>query len=388
MGLNFKFVWALGGICLVSALFAGEKESIYASPSPSFGKAQLSDLTKRVEAAEQKTNQISELKTSKELGIKNPYAMGCMTGREGIFTQLSFLYWRPNTEGFAYAREFVETTPIEVAKVRYVKFHGRPGLRVALGYTTGYDGWSLEGLYTWARFTAHRFGISGNFTRTGDFGFLPQIPFFFVTQENIGLFQTAGAHWRMNYNTGDFQFSRGFFITKALTLQPLFGARVGCLNQKAKSFFIQNQDYYVDNENPYSRKYVSHVKFWGVGPRIGVDGKWNLPKNFGVTGLVAGSLLYGKVKRLLLWFEPQFQSMAKFEETGKSFVSYHSFVPNMQLALGLDWGLSFHKEKMYWGMNLGWEFNYWWQPFPFDAEGDFPQPFEIQGLTLRTDFHF
>ena len=257
------------------------------------------------------------------------------------------------------------------------------------GYTSGYDAWNVQGIYTWNRLTGSRSGISNDWSPAGGIGFFINTPFLQSNSDLAasGYFQVAAAHWRMNYNVGDIQFGRGFFITKALALQPLLGARMAFLKQKGAAYFIANGAHFLSNFNPWAYKFALSTSFSGAGPRIGVDGKWTLPYNLGVTGLVSGALLYGKLKKEAHWFEPPLGTGASFEATAQRHHSSRTIVPNAQAALGLDWGMSFDKERIYWGLNLGWEFNYWWQPIP-KYPHQWPQHFEIQGLTLRTDLHF
>jgi hypothetical protein len=330
-------------------------------------------------------DQISEVKVSDVLGARNPPALGC-PGSVGYFSNISFLYWEASNHGWTVAVEdrnpsvtpsgqlFTNLKPIEV------DFDWSPGIRVGFGYNSCYDHWDVQGIYTWIRFGAGKNLTSRDFSATSTVvGFQPNAGY--VIGAEMGPFRTLSAHWSLNHNVGDLQIARDFYITKALALQPILGLRFASLDQSMNAHFGQA----ATLPQTYSAYHISH-DYWGIGPRVGVNGKWTFPHNVGFTGLITGSLLYGKLK-----IEEHYYSTATgapLQETGFESSNENAMAPNVQVALGLDWGICFNKDRNYWGLNLAWEFNYWWNHAHFDVYRENQFPVEIQGITLRSDFSF
>jgi hypothetical protein len=388
MRISTKLAWTLGGVLLLNVGFASQKEGDFSSPNPPFGKPNLAEVSKRLESVEKKLDQVSETKMSDVLGGKNPPGLGSV-GYSGFFTNFSFLYWKAFNHGWLVAHkrsypistssgsEYTHLDPIEL------HFDWSPGLRWGLGYKSKYDSWNFQGIYTWIRFGADKKMTASDFAfinATISLGIEPNNSYTYGTP--LGFYKFISARWSLNHNVGDIQFARDFFITKALILQPLLGARVATLFQTMNAHFGQNtvvgfaQQWYA---------YKIRNNYWGIGPRIGVDCKWVLPHNVGFTGLITGSLLYGKVTiEQLTWST----TTNIFQQTGSARSSENMIAPNLQMALGLDWGMSFYKDKMYWGMNIAWELNYWWNHAHFDIFRQVQFPIEMQGLTFRTDFQF
>ncbi len=390
MGISSKFIWTLGGVLLMSSGFAEQKEGDAPSLSQAFGRPAASEISRRLECVERKLDQISEKKVSDVLGGNNPPAFGC-AGSVGYFTDISLLYWKAFNHGWTVAFEYrspYQTPSAQVytnLKPDEVHFDWSPGIRVGAGYNSGYDHWNVQGIYTWIRLDGCKSLIARDFATytvglsTVNLGIQPNAAYIFNAP--AGVFRTLSAKWRLNHNVGDLQLARDFYITKALALQPILGLRFASLDQSMNTHFGQT----VAVLNRYDSYHISN-DFWGFGPRIGIDGKWTFPHNFGFTGLITGSLLYGKLKIAEHYFSTSVAG--PLQETGVMRSSENAFAPNVQLILGMDWGICFNKESMYWGFNLGWELNYWWNQAHFDINREVQFPIEIQGITFRSDLSF
>ena len=377
----------------MSSVFGAQKDEEFAFPDPPFGSMNTSSSSKRLEVVERKVDQISETKVSDVLGGNNPPVFTCR-GNTGFFTNVSFLYWRASDNGIQVASEirFPVFTPSGNFYTNAIDdalhFDWRPGVRVGFGYHSGYDAWNVQGIYTWIRLKGHGdFGAKDYGIVAGPFGsifvgILPEQAF--TLNRALGTFKTLALHWSLSHNVGDLQFARDFYITKALAWQPLLGVRFASLDQSLNAHFGENL------VNTLSRYIAYHIanRFWGLGPRIGMDGKWTLPHNVGFTGLIAGCLLYGQTTVHQHLYGTLPTTFAPFEEIGFEKSSKYMLAPSVQLALGLDWGMYLNKEKMYLGLNLGWEFNYWWNQFHFDFNRQSQAAIEMQGITLRSDLHF
>lgn len=390
MAISSKIVWTLGGVLLMCSAFAEQKDGEMTTAPSIFGRPSLNDVSRRLEKVERKLDQVAEKKVSNVLGGNNPPAYG-RPADTAFFIDLSFLYWKGFNHGWTagYERRFPYQTSngenFTNEKADQVSFDWGPGLRVGFGYCSEYDHWNVQGIYTWIRLTGSKDFISKDFGQyvTSAHGIQVTLAIFpsIAYPFSDGSYENLSAHWRLNHNIGDLQFGRDFYITKALALQPILGLRFAQLDQAMNAHFGQE----ILAPNYYFSYRISN-DFWGIGPRIGVDGKWTFPHNVGITGLVTGSLLYGKTR--ITQHAYATGSFGSLEEIASETDYNYSIAPTVQLALGLDWGMCFNKDRVYWGLNLSWEFNYWWNQAHFDANRSFQFPIEIQGITLRSDFNF
>ena len=104
----------------------------------------------------------------------------------------------------------------------------------------------------------------------------------------------SNAKWKLRLDMVDWELGRKFFTGRWLSIRPFMGLRGAWIRQNMDiNYFDENgvdiptdQFYEVDMKN----------KFWGVGPRIGMNTQWNFSKEFSFYGDAAISLLYGRFK--------------------------------------------------------------------------------------------
>lgn len=312
------------------------------------------------------------------------------SGYNGVITELSFLYWQAVNHGFVFAYDHQGPTSTVLGQdynhlqAYEVKHHLDPGFRIGFGYTTPWDLWSIEALYTYLYVTNHRTVQAKQFHPTNDnngfgltingfFGSFPTIPIYF---------SHANASYTLQYHTGDLELKKVYFIHDTLSLVPIFGVRGASLNQIYRHQF--NLPLVASTDT--LKKYDGHSLYWGVGPRFGVNGLWHLPCQVGFSGLVTTSLLYGKEKTTgnsYRAFEPH-----QWIQVGLDQLSFTRLVPTLQLALGFNWSSCFRQDKIYVLVDLSWEMNYWWDQLYTEAGANRTRALEMQGLTLKTLVNF
>ncbi len=298
----------------------------------------------------------------------------------GFYVSADFLYWRSENHGFSYAYELKSTTQ-NVGSVVRIDPEWDPAFRVGAGWNTTYDFWDVFLDYTWYQNRSSESSSSA-------IGFIPLWP---VSSSTTGQYRDVSASSRFSLNMGDLEIGRMVYLTKSIAVRPHWGARGGTLHQKFKDNFSG-----LLSGASSAETFNGRNNYWGVGPRTGVNGEWHMSRSFSILGKAAGALLYGKTQ-----VKNEHQTLAS---GGTVFVlerqykdNFYQLVPNLQLALGLQWQTCFWCEKMFFKMSASWETNYWWNQFnipystaaltaPMPTVGN--QPLTMEGLTLNFELDF
>lgn len=151
-----------------------------------------------------------------------PSARGCPPN-EGIFVLGEFLYWKGENEAFSnLAFHQTDPFPPTVGTVIQIDFKWEPGIHAGIGWNTPYDGWDI--LACWTYFHSH----STDSTSIEASNNIVLIAFWLLGLP--GCFSTEGT-WLLNYNMGDGEVSRSFFISQTISLRPFLGIRGGTILQ-------------------------------------------------------------------------------------------------------------------------------------------------------------
>ncbi|MDE3048156.1 MAG: hypothetical protein KGI83_07425 [Verrucomicrobiota bacterium] len=222
-----------------------------------------------------------------------------------------------------------------------------PGLRVAMGFYLNHDAWQLDFAWTWVNATNYQKANSN--TSLG-----AMLPLY-----ALGVGTTAGAigsrmsaRWDTHYNTFDIRLGKPHYVSRYFIVNPHFGLRGGWIDQV---FGVDMAGSTSNGTTP--NRTIMHAKndFWGVGARCGIDTDWVLGKGWCLFGNVAGSLLFGK-----------FELDQSYSLPGSSADGYtinddfYQNVPNMEIALGVGWGIYFNKKRNHIGIRAAYEFHEWW----------------------------
>jgi hypothetical protein len=138
-----------------------------------------------------------------------------------------------------------------------------------------------------------------------------------------------------------------------LIFNPHFGLRFATINQKFSADF--------DNITPTAAsRTIFHGKndFWGLGARVGLDSSWLIGCEWKLFCNVAASILSGKFDT------SQKVNFPAASANSRSFShDFHMNVPNVDIALGFDWGTYLCEKKYYLDFMAGYEFQVWWDQF-------------------------
>lgn len=333
-------------------------------------------------------DRLNELETQmKEVSARNPAEtlgasfVGARPETEGTHFYATFdvTYWHTKIGGTEFgitSNGFdAETPPPQFLSLhpggdlKENDFGWDVGLKAGLGYKTPHDKWDVFLRYTWL--SAHdskSLYKSPPAVIIGIRSFLPVLA------------KRAKSHVDTDYNNLDLELARSYFISKNYSIRPHFDVKATWLNIRQNISYIFSETFL----NPYpavgdpEKKIYSSSKFWGVGPRAGIDGKLFIGDGFNLFGELAGSILYGYFKERL---KEKFPMGISNDIAGTLLTArdhYHRFIPFVQMQLGLQWGTYLNDKRQHLDFKIGYEVQYYWrvnqlmQTEEYDSAGIIP----------------
>lgn len=331
----------------------------------------------------------------------------------------SFLIWQSKEWGLEFAsKSLTSSDPASSLQTFKQKlfvpdFSWSPGCKVDLGYHLPHDAWDLYSRWTYYQgdFTHLKKHFESQIGPTG-FGIVPlwHYPFIsFSTQTSDPLrFTNASANWKLFFNSIDLDLGRAFTPLRSLIFRMHIGIKGAWLRQH----------YHVEYGNGtlingiirtapaqslrYNDSHMGYHSYsWGIGPRGGVESKWNLGWGFSLSGDAGLSILSSFFKQHTEYLDHLYNLTAAENLTNQLHLRDHMWLlaPVFEGTIGLNWGHCFgcRKNPVYWGASIAYEVQYWWSQnhahrnFAFQAPGnmwDMSGDLQMHGLTatLRTDF--
>lgn len=326
---------------------------------------------------------------------------------------VSFLFLQTKLFGLEFAgKSFLPNTPGDsnqefIGKLYVPDFAWRPGVKVQLGGTLPYDGWDLwvSYMYYHEECTSLKKHFSSQTAPPG-MGVVPlwNYPFLQIVGGNDGnplRYGSSAANWRMNFNTLDINVGHFFSPVKGLSMQFKMGAKGAAIHQV----------YHVDYGNgttllaidpsattPASFTFNSSTVFvtthsWGLGPKLGLESKWDVRWGIRLIGNCGLSLLCS-------FFDLDTKYNASISPPpSRSSVSlkddFTQLTPVCEAMLGLDWKTCWNSHTF--GISLGYEYQFWWsinhvrrnyvQTLPgetFDMNGEL----QMQGMNAAVKWEY
>lgn len=335
-------------------------------------------------------------------------------GGEGkVVLSTSFLFWQGKLWGLEFsAKSFLGNVPGSSEQTFEQKlfvpdFAWRPGVKVKLGYNLCHDQWDLLGDWTYyhEECTSLKKHFNSQIVPEG-LGVIPlwHYPFVEIVGGNEGnplRFKSSSANWRMDFNSFDLELGRFFFPVQSLPMRFKVGAKGSLIRQFYHVDYDDGFPILAINPNTSetqifefpSSKFRVGTDQWGLGPRLGIESKWNFWRGFNLIGNGAFSVLCSFFDLKTVYDDilvPSVNSLFVMEE------HFHELTPVCEAMVGIDWGTCFCN-KFFFGFAMGYEWQYWWsmnharrnyvQTLPgetFDMRGEL----QMQGLNaaIKLDF--
>ncbi len=322
----------------------------------------------------------------------------------GFEASADFLYWKPEQPDLPFAFVNTNSGNEDIGFIQYINFDWSPGVRVGLGWDTDYDGWNVNANWTWMR---NKSDTTVDFvtantdpaTVSNDFRGV-HIPSLYIKTNSDGMttvdnisFGSAKASWKLLYNMFDLGLSKPYSVSRKLDLTPSIGVQGGWISRHLDLFY--NLEPFAEgnwNQN-------EETKYWGVGPKFGLNTDWKLGNcGFELFGNFASALLFGQCFDERLDVVPIIPTPV-YPVTAIDITRQPKrtrVVPTLQMAMGLGWNKCFNYSchDYYVNLDAAWEVNCYWNLQNFfqiqgkQANYNFETSLNLSGLTLHARFGF
>lgn len=301
-------------------------------------------------------------------------------GQFGIAAE--FLYFKAIEDELKYAQwtpQAPSYNPTSYPLDQHFSFS--PGSRVWLTYSLPTK---QEIRLNWMYYHSDPRSLSKDST---DFSILAvlALPTYGITQNQ--LVNHVHGRWTLNINAFDLDVKLPLHLRKSFTLSPSGGIKLGFVNQHIS---VSYSDFNTSLQ-PLANT-PQHIKgknnMWGLGPMVGLEGKFHLPCQFGiffyggVAGLAGRFTLRTTYTNFLL--APPSASLTLKEHQWRVSVVE-------QLTAGLDKIWTFctcraNNKKIDFEIAAGWEVQVWTRQFRLNLFDSFVEPAEGADLTLYGPF--
>lgn len=311
----------------------------------------------------------------------NAPAGSCLKDSWNVFSDVSFLYWRAVQEGMQtytlYSSQSTTVTSTETIRdenyiTGAIDFGYEPGFQVGFGVDLPYDNWQLYSEYTWYH---HQFSDLFNFAGPNPHltpGVSSHIynlfPAFALKMNNFANYllmpSTMLSSLDLHLNWVFLELARNYYVGKHFSLRPHFGLRVDRNTQQITQNFdlhqTSNLTTLAENANcgGVARQWANS---WGLGPRTGVRVNYLFPYGLKIFGDVNASLLYSQF--ILKARQTSTISIPTDYQRQTSYMppqTLKTLAPNLEMALGMGWGRSFHKDRWHMDLSMSYDFNAMW----------------------------
>lgn len=340
-------------------------------------QAMTENAESRVSHLEAQLSEVSMRTIHGNYGAKTASASPQIFGENWFFTG-DMLWWHVDEGGTDYA-ELFENAPgvASSAEVenRHLKFKWDYGFRAGIGTTFNHDKWDLYLNFTW--FRAENSSASSLHDFYTFITPLTVVPPVSATQ--------VKAHWNIHFYDFALNLGRHFFISPSVAFHPYFGLKTSFISQIRRS--------YSEVFSPFSGTLTSKDKngFWGIGPDLGMEGKWFLVSGLNLFGSAGGALLWGDFNVQHREFSSTFDAVRYHFH-----LDTHQVVPMAQLQLGIGYETNIHHNDYHIAVNARYEYQYWWQQnqmpsFAFASAlkyQRYAEDLSLQGITVDVRFDF
>lgn len=298
---------------------------------------------------------------------------GCQQG-VGVTFDLEFLWLRAVEDGIGYAWKFNDIQTDRFIKPLDQNFQFKPGFRVGLGYNSSYDDWDFNLRYMW-HYTYVKTAVQGEY-RDGRGSIAGTLTFLPVNDGSLLLvfYERGKSRWQNQLNAWDLDLGRSFYVGKNFALKPVLGLKGALIRQHLQAFLYHSEmDRIIDGRNYVEWNDISarfKSRFWGVGPKVGMDGKWNLGSGFSLYGGVDVAALYGQFQIsgdiIALSTLDRVNDPSRVGENVGGHIndSFYRLRMMADTKIGIQWSRCFW-DWMNFCIHLGWEAQYWWQQMEF-----------------------
>ncbi len=358
-----------------AAIAISEKEQGKKAPDSQKAESKT-QINARVSVLEAQMSEVCMHSVHGNYGARTASASPPILGENWFFNG-EMLWWHVDEGGTDYAQLFYGhpgATPTDPAYNRRLKFKWDFGFRAGIGTTFNHDKWDLFLNFTWFR-TKNSAATSLH----GGMFIAPLIPAPLLNASQ------AKVHWNIHFYTLDLDLGRNYFISPRVAFHPYVGLKTAWISQHVRT---SSQVFFPIAE---SLKTKDRNGFWGIGPQLGVEGKWFLDYGFNLFASGGGSILWGDFDITHKEVSP-----ALLTRREKINLDVHDVAPMAQFQIGIGYETNVYHNTYRIEISARYENQYWWSQnqMPYFA-AFLPERFQrysedlsLQGLTVDARFDF
>lgn len=298
-----------------------------------------------------------------------------------------YLYWQPAVDNLIFTGEIDQVVPsnfsVPKTKTILADFDWESGFRVGAGVVSECNAWDLGA--KWTRITTSPSKTVS--ASTPSFLFLfggEYIPD--VTEQEVPILsEDASSRWKFEFNALDVSLSHSICLTECFRTAPYIGVKAVWTKQRYElsfpTLFAPIPD--ASNYMPFGfADLFAEAKTFGIGPQLGIYGKWDWFCNFGIYGDVSGAMMWTRYSDINASRDLTITAEILPEpvEIIAPLISpdWSRIRPMVAAQVGLDWEGCFWCDRVSVHLKVGYEVEYFWRLFPTLGEGDF----DMQGLVI------
>ncbi|MES2273612.1 MAG: Lpg1974 family pore-forming outer membrane protein [Chlamydiota bacterium] len=293
------------------------------------------------------------------------------SGRKAIFS-VDFLYFKAVEDSLVYARR-VPQNPTYQPVIRSIEqsFGWDRGVRAQLIVPLPPE--NLELGASWICFLAKPPAVRTDNSEYGIYAGLA-IPVF--GSAGNSLVQEVRGKWSVNLNSVDCFLRSCVGAAGSFRVLPMIAVQSSWIHQRVTAEYTNYQiDAPMDNT---PQKVTGKSEFWGIGPKIGLELQFWLPRNFGVFAGANFSTLFGFFS-LKTTYGDLLQAPPGSKITVCDFVQRVAPFAQIQVGLSKKWAL---KEASSLEIIVGWEEQIWLGQMRMDWFSTLVSPPDGSDLTL------
>lgn len=261
-----------------------------------------------------------------------------------FYLEGSFIFWQPSMDNLEIG--IANTTAVAAGvtgNLINMDFNFKPGFKVAAGANLDHDNWDVRTEYTWFH---SRHSQSSNGTTTGLILPTKGTP----ARQGNSEYNTVSGSWRLNMDIVDLDMGRWCYVGTKFVCRPSFGARADWIRQRARTTYTRTNTVSVAGDQAVIEERTTS---WAVGPKVAVNGNWNLGEGFRVFGNSEADLLFTKYTTNSFRETHTDGNQLPFHvQQRKNMV----IRPHLDLEMGLGWGMYLDCNNWYMDIALGYEF--------------------------------
>ncbi|MDP1614497.1 MAG: Lpg1974 family pore-forming outer membrane protein [Methylococcales bacterium] len=285
-----------------------------------------------------------------------------------VGVHLDALYFKPIQDNLRYG----ETHSMDFIPPGHSidqKFSYKLGVRVGVDIPIWYDGWEIDSTYTYF----HPSMPPARVVDPGQFLFMSLIQSYFPLVNNslnVQCGEVKGS-WHLKMDVLELLLKRTCQISRSFFISPIMGIEASLIRQRVTVNYLNiyiNNGSLVPSSGPIinPQKVIGANETWGVGPELGTELRFVMPKEVNLFFRGSFSCMFGKMESTTKYTDRlgstgAFPNIVTVPVSGSSILKDNAVqtfsMMQLQASLSKVFGIGKHSSLE---VLVGWETQFWW----------------------------